>query len=39
MFSPELTSGLFKEVLSRCPEFNQPLKYVAEAAVKIKGGL
>jgi len=39
MFSPELTSGLFKEVLSRIPEFNQPLKYVAEAAAKIKGGL
>ncbi|MCC7569643.1 MAG: coenzyme-B sulfoethylthiotransferase subunit beta [Candidatus Methanofastidiosa archaeon] len=39
MFSPELTSGLFKEVLSKVPEFNQPLKYVAEAAVKIKGGL
>ena len=39
MFSPELTSGLFKEVLSKVPEFNQPLKYVAEAAAQIKGGL
>lgn len=39
MFSPELTSGLFKEVLSKVPEFNQPLKHIAEAAAEIKGGL
>lgn len=39
MFSPELTSGLFKEVLSTVPEFNQPIKYIAEAAAEIKGGL
>ncbi len=39
MFSPEMTSGLFKEVLSNVPEFNQPMKHIAKAAVEIKGDL
>ncbi|MHC1605609.1 MAG: coenzyme-B sulfoethylthiotransferase subunit beta [Candidatus Methanofastidiosia archaeon] len=37
MFSPEATSGIFKEVLSKVPEFNEPMKHIGEAAVQIKG--
>lgn len=37
MFSPEATSGLIKDVFSQVDEFREPLKYVVEAAVDIKG--
>ncbi|MBI5679805.1 MAG: coenzyme-B sulfoethylthiotransferase subunit beta [Methanobacterium sp.] len=39
MFSPEATSGLIKDVFSQVPEFREPLKYVVEAAVDIKGDI
>jgi methyl-coenzyme M reductase beta subunit len=39
LFSPEATSGLIKDVFSQVDEFRNPLKYVNEAAVDIKGKL
>jgi len=39
LFSPESTSGLIKEVFSSVDEFREPLKYVVEAAVDIKGDI
>jgi len=39
LFSPEATSGLIKEVFSSVDEFREPLKYVVEAAVDIKGDI
>ncbi|MFP4171087.1 MAG: coenzyme-B sulfoethylthiotransferase subunit beta [Methanomassiliicoccales archaeon] len=37
MFTPELTSGLIKEVFGEIPEFNSPLKNVGEAAKDYQG--
>nr|P12972.1 RecName: Full=Methyl-coenzyme M reductase subunit beta; AltName: Full=Coenzyme-B sulfoethylthiotransferase beta [Methanothermus fervidus]AAA72193.1 methyl coenzyme M reductase beta subunit [Methanothermus fervidus] len=34
MFSPELTSGLIKDVFSKVDEFREPLKYVVELQPK-----
>ena len=39
LFSPEATSALIKDVFSQVDEFRNPLKYVNEAAVDIKGKL
>ncbi|MDR3062883.1 MAG: coenzyme-B sulfoethylthiotransferase subunit beta [Methanobrevibacter sp.] len=39
LFSPEMTSGLIKEVYSQIDEFREPLKYVALAADEIKGDI
>ena len=37
IYTPEKLSGVVGEVLSEVPELREPLKYVNEAAVKIKG--
>ncbi len=39
MFSPEATSGLIKDVFSEVDEFREPLKYVVESAINIKGDI
>jgi methyl-coenzyme M reductase beta subunit len=39
LFSPEATSGLIKDVFSQVDAFREPLKYVVEAAVDLKGKL
>jgi len=36
MFSPEMTSGLIKDVFGEIREFNSPLQVVAEEAAKLK---
>ena len=37
IYTPEKLSGVIGEVLSEVPELREPLKYVNEAAAKIKG--
>jgi methyl-coenzyme M reductase beta subunit len=39
IYTPEKISGTTGEVLSEVPELREPLKYVNEAAVAIKGGV
>jgi methyl-coenzyme M reductase beta subunit len=39
IYTPEKVSGVVGEVLSEVPELREPLKYVNEAAVAIKGGI
>lgn len=39
IYTPEKISGVVGEVLSEVPELREPLKYVNEAAVSIKGGV
>ncbi|MDD1776522.1 MAG: coenzyme-B sulfoethylthiotransferase subunit beta [Candidatus Methanomethylicus sp.] len=39
IYTPEKISGAVGEVLSEVPELREPLRFVNEAAVKIKGGV
>ncbi|MEM0100928.1 MAG: coenzyme-B sulfoethylthiotransferase subunit beta [Candidatus Methanomethylicaceae archaeon] len=39
IYTPEKISGIVGEVLSEVPELREPLRYVNEAAVSIKGGV